>query len=80
MSGRTKTCWHCGEPLPPANAPQAVVAGVAHAVCCAGCRAAAEWIDTLGLADYYRLRSAPAQRSSVRSRICPVLRARPWRS
>jgi Cu2+-exporting ATPase len=55
-------CWHCGEPLP-ANPPQAVVAGSAHAVCCPGCRAAAEWIDKLGLADYYRLRSAAPPRA-----------------
>ena len=77
MSGRTKTCWHCGEPLPPANAPQAVVAGVAHAVCCAGCRAAAEWIDTLGLADYYRLRSAPAQRPAATTGEQGAILARP---
>ena len=62
MSVGTQGCWHCGEPLPPANAPRAVVGGVAHDVCCMGCRAAAEWIDALGLADYYRLRTAPAQR------------------
>ena len=55
-------CWHCGEPLP-ANAPQAHVAGVAHAVCCNGCRAVAEWIGELGLADYYRLRSGSAVRA-----------------
>src|SRR5262245_5540222 len=55
-------CWHCGEPLPPGDAIEAIVAGVAHPVCCNGCRAAAEWISTLGLADYYRLRSAPAPR------------------
>jgi len=55
MSG----CWHCGEPLP-ANAPQAHVAGIAHAVCCNGCRVVAEWISELGLADYYRLRSGSA--------------------
>ena len=54
-------CWHCAEPLP-VNPPQAHVGGVAHAVCCHGCRAAAEWIGELGLADYYRLRSEKAQR------------------
>ena len=54
-------CWHCGEPLP-ANPPHAQVAGAAHAVCCNGCRAAAQWIGELGLADYYRLRSEKAQR------------------
>ena len=55
-------CWHCGEPLP-ADPPQAVVAGIAHDVCCHGCRAAAEWIDRLGLADYYRLRTTPSARA-----------------
>lgn len=55
-------CWHCGEPLP-ADPPHAMVAGQAHAVCCHGCRAAAEWIDKLGLADYYRLRSATPPRA-----------------
>ena len=29
-------------------------------VCCAGCRAAVEWIDQLGLGDYYRLRTSMA--------------------
>ncbi|MDE2614803.1 MAG: heavy metal translocating P-type ATPase, partial [Burkholderiales bacterium] len=55
------SCWHCGEPLP-ADAPLARVEGVTHPVCCQGCRAAAEWIDRLGLADYYRVRSAPSAR------------------
>jgi len=59
----TGPCWHCGEPLPAADVPRARVAGRERAVCCQGCRAAAEWIDQLGLADYYRLRSAPAQRA-----------------
>ncbi len=27
-------------------------------MCCHGCRAAAEWIEQLGLADYYRLRTS----------------------
>jgi Cu2+-exporting ATPase len=52
-------CWHCGEALP-AHPPQARVAGAMHAVCCNGCRAVAEWIGDLGLADYYRLRSGSA--------------------
>ncbi|HEY6941043.1 heavy metal translocating P-type ATPase, partial [Dokdonella sp.] len=55
-------CWHCGEPLPAREPLHATIAGVAHPVCCQGCRAAAEWIEQLGLADYYRLRSAPAPR------------------
>jgi Cu2+-exporting ATPase len=61
MNANPDTCWHCGEPLPAAP-PVARVDGVEHAVCCQGCRAAAEWIDQLGLRDYYRLRSEPAAR------------------
>jgi Cu2+-exporting ATPase len=53
------TCWHCGEPLA-GTAIEARVGGVSHAVCCTGCRAAAEWIGQLGLGDYYRFRTAPA--------------------
>jgi len=63
MNAAARGCWHCGEPLPDTDAPSARVAGQLHPVCCHGCRAAAEWIDQLGLADYYRLRSAPAQRA-----------------
>jgi Cu2+-exporting ATPase len=57
-------CWHCGEPLPEAGAVAARCGGVERAVCCQGCRAAVEWIDQLGLADYYRLRSEPALRAA----------------
>jgi Cu2+-exporting ATPase len=63
MNAGASGCWHCGEPLPPRDAPLATIAGVAHPVCCQGCRAAAQWIDQLGLADYYRLRSEPAARA-----------------
>jgi P-type Cu2+ transporter len=55
-------CWHCGEPLPRA-APLARVGGASHPVCCHGCKAAAEWIGELGLADYYRLRERVAPRA-----------------
>lgn len=55
-------CWHCGEALPAGETIHATVAGVSHPVCCQGCCAAAQWIDQLGLADYYRLRTQPALR------------------
>ena len=32
-------------------------------MCCQGCRAAAEWIEQLGLSDYYKLRTAPAPKA-----------------
>ncbi|HTS23602.1 MAG TPA: heavy metal translocating P-type ATPase metal-binding domain-containing protein [Casimicrobiaceae bacterium] len=67
-------CWHCGEPLP-ADPPRALVAGVAHPVCCQGCRAVAEWIDELGLADYYRLRRASALRAPDRVDTASTARA-----
>ncbi|MEZ5533126.1 MAG: heavy metal translocating P-type ATPase [Steroidobacteraceae bacterium] len=63
MNAAARGCWHCGEPLPATGAPVARIDGVDRAMCCHGCRAAAEWIAQLGLADYYRLRSAPAPRA-----------------
>lgn len=54
---RAAACFHCQEPLNAASAMRVHVAGVEQAVCCAGCRAAVEWIHGQGLGDYYRLRS-----------------------
>jgi Cu2+-exporting ATPase len=51
------TCFHCGLPLPPDAASSA-----GRAVCCAGCAAAAAWIEASGLDDYYRLRTLPGNR------------------
>jgi P-type Cu2+ transporter len=72
MTAAARGCWHCGEPLPAGGALYACVAGVSHPVCCMGCRAAAEWIEQLGLADYYRLRRefaprAPGSQEAARS-------------
>jgi Cu2+-exporting ATPase len=55
-------CFHCGEAIPADLRIRACVSGHERAVCCHGCAAAAQWIDHLGLGDYYRLRSEPAQR------------------
>lgn len=54
-------CFHCAEPLPP-NPVQLTTAGLSRAYCCAGCAAAAQWIDEAHLGDYYQLRSQPAAR------------------
>lgn len=55
-------CHHCGETIPAGVGQHAVVQGKRAAFCCAGCKAAAEWIEQLGLADYYQLRSSPARK------------------
>ena len=65
MSIDAHACWHCGDALPERDAPVATIGGQPRTMCCHGCRAAAEWIEQLGLADYYRLRSEPAQRPSA---------------
>lgn len=74
-AGREGGCWHCGEALP-AHPPHARVGGAEHPVCCQGCRAAAEWIDQLGLGDYYRLREEPAERAPTAEESAAS--AAPW--
>jgi ATPase, P-type (transporting), HAD superfamily, subfamily IC/heavy metal translocating P-type ATPase len=61
MTIQEGSCWHCGEPLQAGVGIRALVAGQPRPMCCHGCRAAAEWIQHLGLADYYRLRTTPSQ-------------------
>ncbi len=60
-------CWHCGETLAAGEVIHAQVAGQRRTMCCQGCRAAAEWIDQLGLADYYHLRTATAPKPGAAS-------------
>lgn len=55
------TCFHCSENISDGTHLAARVGAHDHPVCCVGCRAAAEWIEGLGLASYYRLRSESAQ-------------------
>lgn len=43
----------------------ALIGTVRQPVCCIGCGAAAEWITTLGLQDYYRLRDTTAARATI---------------
>ncbi len=52
-------CYHCGEPAP-GEPVRSAVSGELRAFCCDGCAAAAAWIGTASLGDYYRLRSANA--------------------
>jgi Cu2+-exporting ATPase len=62
MTPSGDACWHCGEPLPATVVSHAQIAGQPRRMCCHGCRAAAEWIEQLGLTDYYRLRTQPARK------------------
>ncbi len=55
-------CFHCGEPIPTGVRLIARLNDQPHQVCCIGCQAAVEWIATLGLNDYYRMRDRPADR------------------
>ncbi len=58
-------CFHCGEPVASDAPLVARVGALDHPVCCIGCRAAAEWIASLGLQDYYRLRDALPPRAAA---------------
>ena len=54
-------CFHCGEPVEGEPATRNS-AGGEQAFCCEGCAAAADWIASANLGDYYRLRSASGTR------------------
>jgi Cu2+-exporting ATPase len=62
MSGTPGACFHCGEALAPRSLLWTQVEGREVAVCCAGCRAAVEFIAGLGLTDFYRYRTAAPAR------------------
>ncbi len=59
----SRTCFHCGETVPPDGTLTVRAGGVDQPVCCRGCEAAASWIQGLGLGDYYRLRTTSADRA-----------------
>ena len=54
-------CFHCGELVADKSATRKI-AGVEQRFCCEGCAAAADWIASADLGDYYRLRSASGTR------------------
>lgn len=54
-------CFHCGEAVPPINAPVIIYQENTHAVCCLGCQAVATTIIDGGFDAYYRRRTAWAQ-------------------
>ncbi|MGM0658948.1 MAG: heavy metal translocating P-type ATPase metal-binding domain-containing protein, partial [Pseudomonadota bacterium] len=57
-----KTCFHCGEPVPPGTDLAVEIGGASRAMCCAGCRAVASLIHSAGLDRYYDFRDALPER------------------
>jgi Cu2+-exporting ATPase len=53
-------CFHCGEPFAGGSVLWAHVHDADVAVCCPGCRAAAQLIAACGLTDFYQFRTAPS--------------------
>src|SRR5690349_7892634 len=62
----TSTCFHCGEAVGDSVVWRSVNRAPRR-FCCAGCAAAADWIHSASLDDYYSLRSHPAQRATTQS-------------
>ncbi len=58
------SCFHCGEAAKQ-GAVQAMAADGPRTFCCAGCAAAAAWIEQQSLSDYYRLRDERGGRAIV---------------
>ena len=60
---RAGSCYHCGELLGDSPVHQQVEQA-SRDFCCSGCAAAAQWIHSASLDDYYALRSQPAGRAA----------------
>lgn len=52
-------CYHCGEPVPAGAPILAHLQGIDQPMCCIGCKAVAEFIDSSGLTAFYHFRDAP---------------------
>ncbi|MEH6611018.1 MAG: heavy metal translocating P-type ATPase [Halioglobus sp.] len=52
------TCYHCGEAVPDWPSYRATIGGIDQAMCCPGCKAVAELIDSSGMAQFYQQRTA----------------------
>ena len=56
---RPADCYHCGEAVPAGAPILAELQGVSRPMCCIGCKAVAEFIDSSGLTAFYRFRDTP---------------------
>ncbi len=63
-----ETCLHCGLEVPPGPKLFVMIGGESAAMCCIGCRAAAEMLESSGLGDWYARR----ERSSGRAAVLPA--------
>src|SRR5260370_20316578 len=55
-------CFHCGEPFEGRTVLWAHLHDSDIAVCCPGCRAAAQLIAACGLEDFYQFRTSPSSK------------------
>jgi len=60
MTEPARSCFHCGEPVPPACKLSVTVDGKPQSVCCSGCEAVANLILQSGQSSYYKFRTAKA--------------------
>ena len=56
---RRANCFHCGEPVPHGEPIFARLQGEDRPMCCTGCKAVAEFIDSSGFAAFYEHRDKP---------------------
>ena len=63
-AAREAVCYHCGEALGDSPVRQNIE-NAPQGFCCTGCAAAAQWIHSASLDDYYSLRSQPAGRAGT---------------
>jgi Cu2+-exporting ATPase len=52
-------CYHCGEPVPDGLSITARIGNEDFPMCCVGCKAVAEFIESSGLTAFYRYRENP---------------------
>ncbi|MDH3440651.1 MAG: heavy metal translocating P-type ATPase, partial [Gammaproteobacteria bacterium] len=56
---RAADCFHCGEPVPDGPPIVARIKDAEFPMCCVGCKAVAEFIDSSGLDAFYQYRDQP---------------------
>lgn len=64
MTEKSRSCFHCGEPVPTKCALTVTVEGEPQAVCCTGCEAVANLILQSGQSRYYQFRTENAIKPS----------------